>query len=224
MQKLSSKKACQARNFFNDERKVSRLSRFISRRKLTDPSIVLGKNLGEKDIVFRLNVAGKKRALKINPDENISQWVSDSIRKQHDLAVKKGLIKPKHYSLQVLNFLASEKHASLMPIVKAFDANKLSFALKFGSKFGEIEEVSSFLKKHPWVNLEKFKSAYSELRDNLELLHSPNGIPTFDLSRSSNVFVVGANDKTKKLVFVLIDQSHPLDLAKTKERYSKRKD
>ena len=235
MRKLPTKKLVQTQKFLSNIDKASRLEGFMFGKH----ERVIGRNVNDHPTVYRVNIGGRVRAVKLEANQDVAKWVSDSIRREHALAIKSGFLKPKRYVLNVVNFLAASDFGGVMPLVKAVDYAKLRkyFGQTNKSSSSEGEEfvipkdyyvpkneapspkAVEFIKKHPWVTDETLRAAYSELRVNLEKLFTLKKIPIFDLANQTNVFVVGALDKEKKLVFALIDQLHPFSEDEVSNRY-----
>jgi hypothetical protein len=216
MPRLTPAKTKQLEGFFNDPKKALRLYNALCQKSDKDKEVILGRDKEGFLRVFRANVGKKQRAVKIALDQNVARWVSDLIRKEHALAVKQGKIVPRNYSLKVIRFLGQGKHGSAMPIIKSISCADLEN--HFLNK-STVPKVSAFLKKHPWVTSDLLDAAHRELRDNLWKLVLRERIPAFDVVKRSNIFILGANDVEKKLIFGLIDQAHPFLMDKLIQKY-----
>jgi len=208
MQKLSKKKLVQAERFFDDPKKCQRLNSALKRKSLKEMSVTLGYDHRWQPVVFRARIGGKDRAVKFSEDQRLARSVLYKIKKQHDLAVKSGEFNPKHYVLKIIPFLAAGSKGGAMPIVKAVDLSRLMRAI-YSKNLDENVKGKNFLEKHPWVTYEKLCESDSELSINLAKLFHSKRISNYDITKSSNIFVLGADDKKKKLIFGLIDPIHP---------------
>ncbi|MEK6958441.1 MAG: hypothetical protein AABW59_00170 [archaeon] len=207
---IPKRKQDQIRQFFRQHVKAVRLERMAKAR-----GNVIGLSSRGWPAVLRVNIAGKKRAVKYSPEvAGIERYALEKLLSEHKKALSKGIIHAKSYSLTKSPYLFSTPDVGVMREIMGVGLDNLFRHMEHPSEQNVKER--EFLLKNPKIKYEQLHTAWGELYTNLSLMKAKKFIPSFDMVGNNNVIVVGFDAKKKKPVLALIDQQHPDEYLKTR--------
>lgn len=209
---MTKKKQKHVKRFFDDPKKVLRLTRAARKKQL------IGFSTHGYPSVYRINIGGRKLAVKYTPEDALfARYSLEKILSEHRAAVKKGVLSSSTYSLAASPYVFSTKNVEITKEIPGVGVNSLFsfFFAKNKESRPDFVKEREFVRKHPSITVDFLKKAYAELGGNLNQLKATYKIPSFDLHGTNNVIIKGFDKKTNKIVFALIDQMHPFEVGKS---------